>query len=166
MELSHGDDGKAHVSRALVAGAVGTLVMTLMIYAAPGVRMPAMDLAALIGSMLSHQMPEPMSPSWWVGMMLHFVNGIFIFPLIYIFLLYPVLLGWPWFRGLCWALILWILAQTLLMPIMGFGFFTVKAPRPMWHIMSSLVAHLLYGVLLGLLAGPQPVRVPSAESKA
>ena len=43
---------KANVSRALLAGFVATLVMTMMMYAAPLMGMPKMDIAAMLGSML------------------------------------------------------------------------------------------------------------------
>jgi hypothetical protein len=65
--------------------------------------MPKMDIAAMLGSVLCEQMPTPMSGVWWAGMVVHFINGTFIFPLIYAYLLYSVLPGPLWLKGAEWA---------------------------------------------------------------
>lgn len=151
-----------NVSRAMLGGFVATGVMTVMMVAAPSMGMPEMDIAALIGWVISPQMPEPMTPVWWVGMLAHFVNGSIIFPLIYAYAIYPVLPGKPWLRGIVWSMMLWFLAQTVAMPlIFCMGFFTRLSPQPVLAVLGSLAGHLLYGVLLGLIAGPQAARLPS-----
>ena len=149
------------------AGFVATLVMTMMMYVAPMMGMPKMDIAAMLGSLFNNgQMPEQMSGLWWTGMIFHFVNGSIIFPLIYAYLLYPYLPGAPWVRGLVWGLILWFLAQAAVMPMMGMGFFSANAPQPVMAVIGSLIGHVIYGSILGWLAGPQAVRVsqPPLES--
>jgi hypothetical protein len=57
---------------------------------------------------------------------MHFINGTIIFPLIYAFLLYRILPGRPWAKGIYWGLILWFLAQAVVMPMMGGGFFSAS----------------------------------------
>jgi hypothetical protein len=146
----------------MFAGFVATAAMTVVMYAAPSMGMPDTDIAALIGWVISPSMPEPMTPIWWVGMFAHFVNGSIIFPLIYAFVIYPVLRGEPWLRGIQWGMMLWFLAQTVAMPlIFCMGFFTRLSPQPVLAVLGSLAGHFLYGVLLGLIAGPQAARLPS-----
>jgi len=49
-----------------------------------------------------------------------------------------------------------LLAQTVMMPMMGAGFFSM-AMGGMMAAMGSLIGHLLYGALLGAIAGgPEP----------
>jgi uncharacterized membrane protein YagU involved in acid resistance len=144
---------RVNVARALLAGFVATLVMTMMMYLAPLLGMPKMDIAAMLGSMFAGAMPAPMSGTWWLGMLIHFVNGTVIFPLVYVHVLYAFLPGPPWAKGLAWGLVLWLLAQAVVMPLMGMGFFSGNAPQPMMSVLGSFLGHAVYGVLLGVLAG-------------
>ena len=148
---------RSRAGRTIVAGFIATLVMTVLMYGAPMMGMPKMDIAAMLGSMLAQGMPAPLSGAWWVGMMMHFVNGIIIFPLLYAYALYPVLPGAPWLKGATWGLILWAIAQAIVTPMMGMGFFSSAAPQPMMAVAGSLLGHLVYGGILGAMAaGPPP----------
>ncbi len=140
--------------RAIVAGFVATLAMTMLMYGAPMMRMPKMDIAVMLGSLLGQGIPAPASGAWWLGMMMHFINGTIIFPLIYAYLLSPVLPGAPWLKGATWGLILWAIAQAVVMPMMGMGFFSSGTPQPMMAVGGSLIGHLIYGGILGAIAGP------------
>jgi uncharacterized membrane protein YagU involved in acid resistance len=102
-----------------------------------------MDIAKMLGSMLGD--------NWWVGMVMHFANGTIVFPLIYAFLLYGLLPGSPVVKGITWGLVLWFLAQVVVMPMMGAGFFSANAGG-MMAAMGSFLGHLAYGCLLGLIA--------------
>lgn len=104
-----------------------------------------MDVAAMLGGMLGG--------SWAMGMAVHFINGSVVFPLIYAYFLYPVLPGFPWVNGLIWGLILWFLSQVLVTPMMGGGMFSARAGGSM-AVMASLMARVIYGVLLGEISGP------------
>ncbi len=131
--------------KAIIGGLVGTLVMTFMMYTVARMMLGRpMDVAAMLGGLLGN--------SWMMGMAMHLLNGIIIFPLIYAFLLYGVLPGAPWLRGTIWGLILWIVSQAIVTPMMGGGLFSAKAGG-MMAVMASLIAHAVYGVLLGWLAG-------------
>jgi hypothetical protein len=145
--------------RTILAGVVATLAMTLMIYAAPHLGGPKMDIAAMLGSRLhGGQMPAPLTSYWWIGLMMHVINGAILFPLMYAYLLYPLFPGRPWVKGLTWGLVLWFLQEALVMPMMGNGFFSTKTPNPMMAVMAGLMAHLIYGAILGGLAGPRAHR--------
>jgi hypothetical protein len=52
--------------------------------------------------------------------------------------------------------VLWIIAQTVVMPMMGAGLFSTAMGGGM-AAMGSLIGHILYGSLLGVIASaPEP----------
>ncbi len=136
------------LARAILGGFAGTMAMTAMMYLVAPMMGLRMDIAAMLGSMLGM--------GWAVGMMMHVVNGSVIFPLIYTFVLYGYLPGSPAARGIVWGMALWLMAQVVVMPMMGGGLFS-SAMGGMTAVVGSLVGHLLYGSALGLIAGvPEP----------
>ncbi|MGE0703651.1 MAG: DUF6789 family protein [Vicinamibacterales bacterium] len=139
--------------RAVAGGFVGTLAMTAMMYFVAPMMGLDMDIAAMLGSMLGG--------SWTAGMVMHFVNGSLIFPVVYAFLLYQRLPGTPTAKGTTWGVILWLLAQLVVMPMMGGGVFS-SAMGGMMAAAGSLVGHVLYGSLLGAIAGAPEHRLAHA----
>ncbi len=136
---------KPNTGKAILGGLVGTGLMTLMMYfVAPMMLGRPMDIAAMLGSMMGN--------NWMMGMMVHFVNGTVIFPLIYVFLLYKLLPGAPWLRGILWGAVLWLLAQVVVMPMMGGGLFSSEMGG-MMAVMGSLIGHAIYGAALGGITG-------------
>ena len=135
--------------RSLLGGFAGTVAMTAMMYVVAPMMGLNMDIAQMLGSMLGG--------SWAAGMLMHFVNGTLIFPLLYAFVLVRWLPGGPAAQGITWGVVLWLIAQTMVMPMMGAGFFSlgmgVMAP------VGSLIGHVLYGGILGVVASaPEPRR--------
>jgi len=96
-----------------------------------------------------------------VGRRLHFVNGTVIFPAIYAYALYAHLPGSPAVRGTIWGVVLWLTAQTMVMPMMGAGLFSSAMGGAM-AAMGSLIGHVLYGSLLGIIANSPELRVAHA----
>ena len=135
---------KPNLMRAIAGGLAGTIVMTLMMrFVAPMMLGHPMDIAGMLGNM--------MGGIWALGMAAHLVNGIVIFPLIYVFA-FQYLPGPPLLRGAVWGAVLWLVAETMVMPMAGAGFFSseiggVKA------VFAALMGHLVYGALLGYIAG-------------
>lgn len=148
---------RADVSRPILGGFAATIAMTMMMYAAPMMGMPKMDVAGMLGSALGG--------SWWMGMTMHLINGIVIFPLVYAFLLGGALPGGAWLKGVQWGLILWFLAQAVVMPMMGMGFFSSVTPAPMKNVMGSFLGHLIYGAILGAITGAPGVAASSAGNE-
>lgn len=143
--------------KAILGGVVGTVVLTLMLYfVAPMMLGHPMDVAAMLGSVLGG--------SWMMGMMMHWINGSVIFPLIYAYVLYRALPGDPWVKGTIFGLILWFLLQVIVMPMMGGGLFSANAGGLM-AAMASLIGHIIYGVLLGAVAGPAEMAAPSGAAR-
>jgi len=136
---------KPFVTKAILGGLAGTAVLTMMMYlVAPMMLGHAMDIAAMLGSMMGN--------SWALGMAAHWMNGVLIFPLLYAFLMYKLLPGPPVVRGAMWGVVLWLIAQSMLMPMMGAGFFS-SAAGGMMAVVASLIGHILYGGILGKIAG-------------
>jgi len=140
---------RPNLVRSIVGGVVGTAVMTAMMYVVAPMMGLHMDIAQMLGSMLGN--------NWAAGMMMHIVNGAIIFPLIYVYLLYGWLPGGPIMKGTTWGVMLWLLAQVMVMPMMGAGFFSM-AMGGMMAAAGSLIGHLLYGSILGAIAGPSGTR--------
>lgn len=133
---------KPSTHRAIGGGFAGTLLMTTMMYSAPLMGIPKMDIAAMLGSLLGG--------SWWMGLTLHFISGTIAFPLIYLYVLYPAVCARPWVKGMLWGATLWFLAQVVVMPMMGMGFFAAQILEPGQSVAASLLGHLIYGVILGI----------------
>lgn len=139
------------LTRSIAGGLAGTAVMTAMMYTVAPMMGIHMDIAEMLGSMLGG--------NWGAGLMMHVVNGAVIFPLVFATLVYKRLPGAPVARGTVWGVVLWLIAQAIVMPMMGAGFFSTAAGGAM-AAMGSLVAHVLYGGVLGAVAGrPQPFTV-------
>jgi uncharacterized membrane protein YagU involved in acid resistance len=131
--------------RAILGGFAGTAVMTVLLYMlAPLVMSEPPDIAMMVDQ----------ASYWLPAMFLHFVNGSITLPLIYAYLASRVLPGQPWLRGALWGLILWAVAELVVMPLMGVGPFS-EAPAGVIAVTALvlLVGHVVYGTLLGWLAG-------------
>jgi len=135
---------KPNIWKAIAGGFIGTVLFTLMMrFVAPmmGVRM---DIVGKLGEMTHTGMAG--------GLFMHFLNGAVIFPLIYVYLLYRWLPGVPWQKGVLWGVILWLGVETVMMPMLGAGIFSMKAGG-MKAVMAALIGHLVYGAILGAVAG-------------
>lgn len=136
---------KLDYGKAILGGLLGTLAITFMMYVvSPIIMGQPMDVAAMLGSLVGN--------SWALGMIWHFINGTVIFPLIFALVLWNWLPGGPVAKGAVWGLILWFLAQTVVMPMMGMGFFTANAGG-MMAVIGSLISHIIYGAILGAVTG-------------
>ncbi|MCR4337684.1 MAG: hypothetical protein NUV91_07770 [Candidatus Omnitrophica bacterium] len=130
-----------NIGKGILAGFIATLVMTVMMYMAPKMGMPKMDVAGMISGMM--KMP------WMIGMIMHFMLGVVVFPFIYVYVLADKLPGSGALRGIIWGLILFVLAQSMVMPMAGMGIFSSASPQQMLMVMGSLIGHIVYGAILG-----------------
>ena len=129
-----------NLSRAILAGVIGTIVMTVMsVLIAPMMGMPAMNPA----EMLAGQMGGNIMMGWAA----HFMVGI-VLAVLYA-LVASRLPGPAAVRGALFGLAPWLLAQAVMMPMMGMGMFSGS----MMLAGGSLVGHLLYGGTVGLVYG-------------
>jgi uncharacterized membrane protein YagU involved in acid resistance len=139
-------------ARAILAGFVGTLGITAVMYlVAPLMLGAPMDIAAMLG--------QTFGIGWAGGMLLHFTLGSLIFPAVYIWT-YPVLPGSPTMRGVAFGTALWLASEVIVMPMAGAGVFHVNAGG-MLAVIGSLIGHLVYGGLLGALCSVPHAHVES-----
>ncbi len=131
--------------RPLLAGAVATVAMTMMAYfVAPMMLGHSMDIAQMLAGLTGG--------NWTAGLLMHLTNGIIVFPLIYTFILYRFLPGAPWLKGILWGVALWLTLEMVMLPMMGAGVFSSNEGGAK-AAMAALIAHLIYGALLGSLTG-------------
>ncbi len=131
---------KTKVNDILKSGIIATIAMTAVMLVAPMMGMPKMP----IGNMLAGFMHMPVALGW----IAHFMIGIGI-AAGYVLFLQSRLPGNMVVKGLIYSLIPFIIAQVMIMPMMGAGFFSSATPAPMMMVMGSLIGHFVYGAVLG-----------------
>ncbi len=127
----------------LKGGIIATAAMTILMLVAPMMGMPKMP----IGEMLAGFMGIPVALGW----IAHFMIGI-ILAAAYVVYAKDKLSGKPPIKGLVFALIPFIMAQVIVMPMMGAGFFSANTPTPIMMVMGSLIGHMIYGAVLGAVS--------------
>jgi len=144
------------LARSIAGGAAGTVVMTmLMRFVAPLMLGHPMDIASMLGNM--------MGGSWTLGMAVHILNGVIIFPLAYALVAFRFLPGAPVLRGVFWGVVLWLAAETIVMPAAGAGFFSSEIGGTK-AALAALMGHLVYGASLGFIGGPGAVAAAQRAS--
>ena len=135
--------------KAALAGIVGTVAMTLVgLYVAPIMGIPAMNPAAMLAG--------PMGGSMALGWVGHFTIGI-VLAVIYAAVAGNIP-GSPALRGALYGIAPWLLAQLVVMPMMGMPLFSGS----MVMAMGSLIGHLVYGAVVGAIYG-EPVGAVAAN---
>lgn len=126
--------------RAVVAGLVGTVVMTAVgLWLAPMMGIPRMNPAEMLAMAMGGSMLLG-----WVG---HFMIGAVL--AVGYALVAPQLPGPPALRGALYGIAPWLLAQLVVMPMMGMPVFSGSAVMAM----GSLIGHLVYGATVGAVYG-------------
>ena len=127
--------------RVVGAGVVGTLVMTAIgLWIAPAMGLPSMNPAEMLASKMGG-----VAILGWLG---HLMIGS-ILALIYAAFAASRLPGPPAVRGAVFSLAPWLMAQIVVMPMMGMPLFSGS----MTIAMGSLVGHLVYGAVVGGMIG-------------
>lgn len=118
--------------KAVLAGVTGTMAMTLAAtFAAPMMGLPKMDVPGMLASVMGGILP--------LGWAAHFMIGIIL--AVGYAMLQEKIPGPSVVRGAIYALAPWLMAQVVVMPMMGMGFFSGDfAPA-----FGSLIGHLIYG---------------------
>ena len=137
------DNKGTTLGKAVGAGVVGTVALTALTVVA-GLMGLRMDIPA----MLSGFMGVPLLMGW----LTHFAIGI-VLALGYALLFVERLPGAPAVRGALYGLVPFFMAQLIVMPMMGMGFFTLNAPNAGMLVLGSLVGHLVYGAVVGAIYG-------------
>ena len=127
--------------RVVGAGVMGTLVMTAIgVWMAPMMGLPRMNPAEMLASKMGG-----VATLGWIG---HLMIGSML-ALIYAAFAASRLPGPAPVRGALFSIAPWLLAQTVVMPMMGMPLFSGSIPLAM----GSLVGHLAYGAVVGGMIG-------------
>jgi uncharacterized membrane protein YagU involved in acid resistance len=148
-----------NASRAIAAGAIATASMTALLLIEPSVGLPEIAIGQLLSTSLSFT-TAVLSAGPAVGWLLHFLVGIG-WALLYAGVVVDRLPGTPFVRGILYGVVVFLLAQAVLMPMVGAGFFS---RGDVSTLVGSFLGHLVYGGVLGWTYGVSPVRL--AELKA
>ena len=139
------------VTRVVIAGAVGTVVMTVTgLYAAPLMGLPAMNPAVMLAGVLGGVSALGWAAHFSIGITLaagYAVAG-------------PFLTGPAAVRGAVYGLAPWLAAQLVVMPLMSMPVFSGSAGMAI----GSLVGHLVYGGVVGAIYGAAPSRQPVPQA--
>jgi len=128
-------------TKAVTGGLLGTVAMTLVgLYIAPLMGMPAMNPAVMLAGAMGGNMLLG-----WVG---HFMIGTVL--AIGYALVAGSIPGSPAIRGALYGIAPFLLAQVAVIPMMGMPFFSGFGAMAV----GSLVGHLVYGAVVGLVYGP------------
>jgi len=138
----------SNILKALAAGTVATLVMSGFAAMAPLMGMPPMNPAAMLASQ--------MGGSLVLGWAAHLMVGN-VLALAFALVARDRLPGPFAVRGALFALAPWLMAQVVVMPMMGAGLFSGSA----LVAGGSLMGHLVFGAVLGLAYRPAGQRSPS-----
>ena len=141
------------LSKGIMAGLIGTGVMTMITMLAPMMGLPKMSPPAMLAGMLG----MPLAVGW----VMHFMIGV-MFALAYTFLFAPAVgITNQWVKGAIFGLAVFGFAQVM-MAVMG-----MMRPMPPMEgamlpmMMGSLFGHLAYGMTVAKAASPitSPARV-------
>ena len=122
-------------------------------YAAPLAGFPLIDLASALGRPFAHAQPAiPLSPAWWMGMAIFFLFGSVASPYVFVYAFHG-LLGGSWLRGVEWGVFVWVFGGVAVMTAMGLGFDEAHFSHPFASFFASLAGHIMYGAILGAVAG-------------
>lgn len=133
------------IGRAIAAGIIGTAVMTAVgLWVAPLMGMTAMNPAEMLAGAMGGMMT--------LGWVAHFMIGS-ILALIYA-VVAPWLPGPPAVRGALYGIAPFLMAQVVVVPMMGMPLFSGS----MVMAAGSLIGHLVYGAVVGGVYGPVQAR--------
>lgn len=155
--------------RALLGGLIATVVLTGLMYAAPAAGAGVWNIPNMIAKAISFDQPMITGSAYWVwGLVIYIAFVVFALPACYAYWVYSYTPGPAWMRGLTYGGFLWLLVEIVVMPLIGQGAFDRKGPAPAAEILSQLILWLIYGLILGLIAGPQEVwrQRPHSEGHA
>lgn len=149
----------AHLSRAILAGVVGTIGMTafMMMGNLMGIQMnvPKM-LASMFGGNLI------------IGWGMHFMVGIILALGYEYFAITRIKINNPLIRGTVYGIVPWFAAQVMVMPMMnimnGMSYFDGFFSGSIIMASASLMAHLLFGLILGFISKPSEKLIISTNN--
>lgn len=127
----------------LIGGLAAVAAMTMLMLIAPKMGLPDMNIGQMLGGFMGF--------SAAIGWTIHVMIGV-IWAMIYVFFVRGKLSFRPAAKGMLFSFIPWLLMQLIVMPMMGMGVFSSANPLMFKMITGTLMAHLVYGLVLGVVA--------------
>src|SRR5579884_789988 len=144
---------KHDYERTIFGGLTATLILSALMFAAPFAGLPDIDMASALGTPFNHGLAAvQFTGAWWIGLLVFFVVGALLTPLVFVHA-FAGLMGRAWLRGVEWAVFLWVVGGVGVMTGMGLGFNEGHAAHPVMSVAATLAAHIIYGAVLGQIAG-------------
>lgn len=143
---------RLNVGKAIRAGFAGTMVMTVVMMLAPMMGLPKMDIAAMLGSTFAST-PTSGSAAWFAGLAMHLMIGTVVLSIGYALVSTKLRVRNALARGIAYGALVWFIAQTMVMPMMGAGLFSSHLPSGAMISAASLMGHLIYGAVLAGIYG-------------
>lgn len=145
------------IQKSIVAGIIGTVVMTIVMMVAPMMGMPKMSPPEMLAGMLGVPVV--------VGWVMHFMIGI-IFAFAYTYLcIFKHKIYNVWLKGAVFGIVTFVFAQ-IVMAMMG-----MMMPMPkmegsmMAMMMGSLMGHIIFGMTVSKTVGDAYCDDKSCETK-
>jgi hypothetical protein len=145
---------RPNFGRAVLAGISAWVVFVIILYVLPSVGVPKMDLPEMLGGLFGLS-------SLAMGWVIFFVAGV-VFALLYAYWFVSHLPGLGWQRGLIYGIVPWLVMMVIVAPLLPVlnpmmmaktapGFFF--ANMGMIATIGSLIAHMIWGIVLGSVYG-------------
>jgi uncharacterized membrane protein YagU involved in acid resistance len=141
-----------NVSRAAVAGLLGTAAMTALLLVEPSIGLPKIAMGQVLSTSLGLTTAH-LSVGPALGWALHFLIGMAL-AVIYAAVFDQRLPGTALLRGIVYGILVFVVAQVVFMPFVGGGVFSRGDPE---LLAGSLLGHLLYGGVVGWTYSPSGV---------
>ncbi|HEU4785799.1 MAG TPA: DUF6789 family protein [Gemmatimonadaceae bacterium] len=142
--------------RATVAGAIGTLVLTALWLVEPSIGLPRIAIGQILSSFMAVSVAHA-SVGAIGGWIVHFIVGILL-ALIYAWIFVDRLPGPPTARGAIYGVLVFLVAQSVFMPMVGAGFF---AHGDLELLVGSLLGHIVYGSVVGWIYDRPTIATPA-----
>ncbi len=136
--------------KSMIAGFIATVVLSIfMVLKMKMGLMPELNAIKMLTTMAHGMLGTPATPL--VGWAMHFMIGTVVWGVLFA-LIGKALPGSSYLtKGLSFGVLAWVLMMVMVMPMAGAGFFGlslgIMAP------VMTLMLHLIYGAVLGLLYG-------------
>ncbi len=134
-----------NIVNGFIAGFLGTLVLAVLMIAKSVVGFMPNLIAVDLVQVLSHLNPTIAS---WIG---HFIIGTVFWGGLFAWI-YPHLPSkTPWLKGTIFSVGAWLMMMVAVMPLAGVGFFALN--QGIVAPITTLVMHMIFGVVLGVVYG-------------
>ncbi len=150
--------------RIVVCGFIATFVMTMTSFLLSGIGLPVIDIGYLLQQTFNHiHDHDPYSIVW--GNVAYYLFGI-ILALIWVIFLDEKIPGHWFIKGIAYGFIISMVAGLVVSPLVSsavgepFGIFYTDTWFPILTLLSGLVMHLSYGIVLTLSLNQAGVSLP------